>query len=112
MTTNTDCPADTPYLDLYHRTSAAAAAAIHASGSMVSKEASGDAFFSTILESEHIAGYGDATIHVRVPQSWIENGLAILEDEFELDADPQGEPRYEDHYVIKAALLKPEHFIQ
>lgn len=99
------------YLDLYHRTDPSSAAAIYASGSMVSKEASGDAFFSTLPDSEHAAGYGEATVHVRVPQAWIEQGLVILEDEFELDAGPNGERRYEDHYVIKTSLLAAEHFI-
>lgn len=98
-------------LDLYHRTSAENAAKIYATGSMLSREASGDAFFSTIAQSEHTTGYGDALVHVRVPRDWIEKQLVILEDEFELDDAPDGSKRYEDHYVLKASLIRPEHLV-
>lgn len=95
------------YLDLYHRTTAEAAREILTSGSMRSKEASQDAFFSTHPDSPSMLGYGPVAVHVRVPGEWVDRGWAILEDEFELD-----DGSWEEHYVVNVARLQPEHFIE
>lgn len=84
------------YLDLYHRTSEESANLILATGSMVSRENTAEAYFST-EPSGHAAGYGDTCLHVRVPDH-----LAELEDEF---------PNGEQHYRVKVSSLAPEHFI-
>lgn len=52
------------WLELYHRTTQAAAAVIHETGSMTSKENTGEAFFST-HDGEHLSGYGEAVVRVR-----------------------------------------------
>lgn len=96
---------DDDALDLYHRTTAEAAAAIYDSGSMLSKENTAEAFFSTHAD-DHIAGYGEALVHIRIPAEWIEAGWARLDDEFELE-----DGQYEEHYAIEVARLKREHFI-
>lgn len=93
------------WLELYHRTSQTAAAAIHEAASMTSKENTREAFFST-HDDERISGYGEAMVHVRVPIEWIELGWARLDDEFELE-----DGIWEEHYAIDVARLKPEHFI-
>lgn len=95
------------FLDLYHRTTPEAAQQIHETGRMVSKESTQDAFFSTRRDSEHTEGYGEAVVHIRVPADWIEKGWVVLEDEFALD-----EGEWEDHYVIKAKLIQPEHIVE
>lgn len=71
-------------LDLFHRTTPAAAAAIYASGRMLSKENTGEAFFSTSSGDGQADGYGTAVVHIRVPEE-----LAELDDEF-----PDGEQHY------------------
>jgi GNAT superfamily N-acetyltransferase len=84
------------HLDLYHRTTPAAAAAILREKRMTSKER-GDVFFSTSRDGGQAEGYGDAVVHVRVPEH-----LAELDDEF-----PDGEQ----HYKIHNRHLKPQHFV-
>ena len=59
------------YLDLYHRTTAERAQEILASGSMRSKEASQDAFFSTHPDSPSMLGYGPVVVRIRVPADWV-----------------------------------------
>lgn len=93
------------HLDLFHRTTPAVAAAIRKSGAMTSKENTAEAFFSTHAGG-HIAGYGEALVHIRIPIEWVERGWARLDDEFELD---DGE--YEEHYAIDVVRLRPEHFV-
>lgn len=85
-----------PLVDLYHRTTEEAARAIMQERRMLSKENNAAAFFSTRRDG-HGTGYGDAVVHIRVPQFMIE-----LDDEF-----PDGEQ----HYSVKVILLRPEHFI-
>lgn len=95
------------YLDLYHRTTAEAALEILASGSMRSREASQDAFFSTHADSPSMLGYGPVTVHVRVPAEWIDRHWVVLEDEFELD-----DGSWEEHYVVNVTRLHREHLIE
>jgi GNAT superfamily N-acetyltransferase len=83
-------------IDLYHRTSPEAAAAIMRTKRMTSKE-NGDVFFSTHRDSENSEGYGSAVVHVRVPEH-----IAELDDEF-----PDGEQ----HYRLNNRHLKPHHFV-
>jgi hypothetical protein len=85
-------------LDLFHRTTPAAAAAIYASGRMLSKENTGEAFFSTSSGDGQADGYGTAVVHIRVPEE-----LAELDDEF-----PDGEQ----HYRVAVTALKAEHFVR
>lgn len=84
------------WLDLYHFTDEATAALITASKRMVSRENTGEAYFSN-RPTGQATGYGSAVVHVRVPAS-----LAELDDEF-----PDGEQ----HYRIFCKLLAPEHFV-
>ncbi|MDT0442303.1 hypothetical protein [Streptomyces johnsoniae] len=84
-------------LDLYHRTTAVSAAVIYRERRMLSKESSGEAFFSTVRDGGASTGYGEAVVHIRVPEE-----LAEIDDEF-----PDGEQ----HYRVKVARLRPEHFI-
>lgn len=83
-------------IDLYHRTTPEAVALILATGRMVSRENTGEAYFSTVADG-HAAGYGEALVHVRVPTEWTE-----LDDEF-----PDGEQ----HYRVKVSLLRGQHFV-
>ncbi len=83
-------------LDLYHRTTPEAAGAILATRRMTSAESTAEAYFSN-RESGHVDGYGVAVVHIRVPEA-----MAELDDEF-----PDGEQ----HYRVKVALLRPEHFV-
>lgn len=84
-------------LDLYHRTTAATRRAILATGRMVSRENTGDVYFTTDPSAESQAvGYGAAIVHVRVPAQ-----LAELDDEF---------PSGEQHYRVKADRLTREMF--
>lgn len=73
-------------LDLWHRTTPEIAERIHATGAWVSKENTGEVYFSTRPDG-HAAGYGEALVHVRVPEH-----LAELDDEF-----PDGEQHYRVH---------------
>lgn len=84
-------------LDLYHRTTPEAAAAIHRTKRMTSQE-QGRVFFSTHRDGGQGEGYGDAVVHVRVPEH-----LANLDDEF---------PSGEQHYWVHQKHLRPQHFIQ
>lgn len=83
-------------IDLYHRTSADAAAAILTGCAMTSRENTQEAYFSTRPDG-HATGYGTTVVHVRVPAH-----LARLDDEF-----PDGEL----HYRVRVADLRPEHFV-
>lgn len=85
-----------PMLDLYHRTTPDAAAAIYRERKMVSRENTGEAYFST-KRSGQAEGYGGAVVHVRVPES-----VAELDDEF-----PDGEQ----HYRVRVRDIRPEWFI-
>lgn len=85
------------HLDLYHRTTADAAAEIHQQRRMTSKENDGGVFFSTVRDGGQGEGYGDAVVHVRVPEH-----LAELDDEF-----PDGEQ----HYKVRSKHLQPHHFV-
>lgn len=90
---------DDEYLDLYHRTTPEAAAAIHKQRRMHSKE-NGEICFSTFRGDEPNAqalGYGEGLVHVRVPSH-----IAQIDDEF---------PSGEEHYRIHQRDLRPEHFI-
>lgn len=93
------------FLDLYHRTSPEAAAEILRTGSMLSRENTEEAFFSTHA-GHAIAGYGDALVRVRIPADWVDRGWARLDDEFELE-----DGSYESHYAIRVARLRREHFV-
>lgn len=84
------------WLDLYHHTSPAAAAAIYATHAVAAREAGGWVYASTSRGGQ-AAGYGPAVVHLRVPAS-----LAVLDDEF-----PDGEQ----HYRVPGAALRPEHFV-
>lgn len=84
-------------LDLYHRTTPDAAAAILREKRMTSKENDNGLFFSTHRDGENAGGYGSAVVHVRVPEH-----LAELDDEF-----PDGEQ----HYKVRAQHLQPHHFV-
>lgn len=84
------------HLDLYHRTSPDAAAAILRTKRMDSKER-GDVFFSTHRDGDNAGGYGSAVVHVRVPEH-----LAELDDEF-----PDGEQ----HYRVRNRDLQAHHFV-
>jgi hypothetical protein len=83
-------------LDLYHRTTAEAAESIMCNRRMISKENTGEAFFSTRRDRQ-ATGYGEGVVHVRVPED-----LAELDDEF-----PSGEL----HYRVDVRRLRPEHFV-
>lgn len=84
------------FLDLYHRTTPEAAAQIHATGQMHSKETPPRAYFSTQHSGGQADGYGEGVVHVRVPEH-----LAELDDEF---------PNGEQHYAVNVNHLRPEHF--
>ncbi|MCX4799669.1 NAD(+)--rifampin ADP-ribosyltransferase [Streptomyces sp. NBC_01242] len=87
------------HIDLYHRTTPEAAAAIYREKRMKSMEG-GPVFFSTYRGHEPDAqgeGYGDGVVHVRVPEH-----LAQLDDEF---------PSGEQHYQVHNKDLRPEHFV-
>jgi hypothetical protein len=92
-------------LDLYHRTSLAAAGEVARTGAMQSLENTQEAFFSTHPDG-HVSGYGDALIHIQIPVDWLERGWARIDDEFELD---DGE--WETHYAIRVDRLRPQHFV-
>jgi hypothetical protein len=83
-------------LDLYHRTDGHAALALYEGAAWVSRENTGEVYFSTHIDGQ-ADGYGNTVVHVRVPAE-----LAELEDEF-----PGGEL----HYRVKAAELRPEHLM-
>ncbi|WP_157953328.1 2'-5' RNA ligase family protein [Streptomyces sp. MH60] len=95
---------DDEHLDLYHRTTPEAAAAIYRDKRMTSKERIGNdrpVFFSTFRGDEEDAqgrGYGEGVVHVRVPHE-----IANIDDEF---------PSGEEHYWVHAGHLKPEHFVE
>jgi GNAT superfamily N-acetyltransferase len=84
------------FIDLYHRTSPEAARAIHREKRMVSKESTGEAYFSTHPHGQ-VEGYGEGIVHVRVPAH-----MAELDDEF---------PSGEQHYRVDTRALRPEHFV-
>lgn len=75
---------------LYHRTTPEAAAAVYASGCMVSRENTREAYFSTRRDG-HAEGYGEGVVAVAVHRVHAE-----LDDEF-----PDGER----HYRVLAALI-------
>lgn len=83
-------------LDLYHRTTPEAAAVIYSTGRWQSRENTQEVYFSTRRDGQ-TDGYGDGVVHVRVPVA-----IAELEDEF-----PDGE----EHYRVRAVLLRPEHLV-
>lgn len=83
-------------IDLYHRTSPERAAVILETGSMLSRENTREAYFSSRADGQ-AEGYGSACVHVRVPVD-----MAELEDEF-----PDGEL----HYRVPVDRLRPEHFV-
>lgn len=83
-------------LDLYHRTTPEAAALILTERRILTRENTGEAYFSDRRDGSAVS-YGAGVVHVRIPAA-----LAELEDEF-----PDGER----HYRVRAALLRPEHFI-
>lgn len=87
----------TDVLDLYHRTTPEAAAAIMRERRMTSKEWDGSLYFSTARTGGQADGYGATIVHVRVPAD-----VAELDDEF-----PDGEQ----HYRVKARDLRPEWFV-
>jgi hypothetical protein len=84
-------------IDLYHRTTAAAAASILETRTMTSRENTREAYFSTASSGGQADGYGDTVVHIRVPVE-----LAEIDDEF-----PDGEQ----HYRVKVSALRPEHFV-
>jgi 2'-5' RNA ligase len=94
---------DDEHLDLYHRTTPEAAAAIYRDKRMHSRENLGGrkpVYFSTFRGDEKDAqgsGYGEGVVHVRVPHH-----IAEIDDEF---------PSGEQHYNIDAKDLRPEHFV-
>ncbi|MGQ0632474.1 MAG: Fic/DOC family protein [Sporichthyaceae bacterium] len=90
-------PAGVELVDLYHRTSVAAAQRIITERSMTSRENTAEAYFSNRREQGQSDGYGEAVVHVRVPAH-----LAELDDEF-----PDGEQ----HFRIRVGDLRPEHFV-
>ncbi|WP_125778271.1 Fic/DOC family protein [Antribacter gilvus] len=71
-------------LDLYHRTTPEAAAAILAEGRFLTRENTPEAYTSNRAVSDTTEGYGDAVVHVRVDEQHAE-----LEDEF-----PDGEQHF------------------
>lgn len=83
-------------IDLYHRTSPEAAAAILAGLPWLSRENTGEVYFSNRIDGQAV-GYGDAIVHVRV-----EAFLADLDDEF-----PDGE----EHYRIRVDRIRPDHVV-
>lgn len=85
-------------LDLFHRTTPEAAAAIVATGRWVSRENTRDVYFSTSATGGQADGYGVAVVHVRVPEV-----LAELDDEF-----PDGEQ----HYRVRADRLAAAHLVR
>lgn len=88
-------------LDLYHRTTPEAAAAIHRDKAMHAKENTGETYWSTFRGDEPGAqaqGYGEGVVHIRVPEH-----AAELEDEF---------PSGEEHYRVHPRNLQPHHFVE
>jgi hypothetical protein len=88
-------------LDLYHRTTPEAAAAIYQDKHMHAKENTGETYWSTHKgdgPDNHTSGYGSGPVHVRVPEH-----LAELDDEF-----PDGE----EHYRVHKDSLAPHHFVE
>jgi hypothetical protein len=77
-----DCPDG--WIDLYHRTTPEALAAITESGKMVTKENTPEVFFSTVSEGGQGDGYGSAVVWIRVPEDDVE-----IDDEF-----PDGEQHF------------------
>lgn len=88
---------DETLIDLYHRTSPEAAEAVLRQRSMLSKENTGEAYFSTRPDGPAVLGYGEAVIHIRIPAR-----LARLDDEF-----PDGE----EHYRVAVSDLTPDRFV-
>lgn len=83
-------------MDLYHRTSTQAARTIIETGSWVSRENTGEVYFSDRRDGQ-TDGYGDAVVHVRVPVD-----SAELDDEF-----PDGER----HFRVLSSSLRPESIV-
>lgn len=81
---------------LYHRTSAAAARKIRATGRFRSLENTGEIWCSTHSD-KNARNYGPVVIALRIPAVWVENDTARLDD-----------GTWESHYAIPASLLKPE----
>lgn len=92
-------------VDLYHRTSTAAAERIRRTGHLASLENTGEIYCSDHRD-ENAAGYGRTVIILRVPARWIADGTARLDDEFELD-----DGTYEHHYAIPAGQLTRSHIV-
>jgi 8-oxo-dGTP diphosphatase len=93
-------------IDLYHHTTPEIAAKIHREKRMTSKENTGSIFFTTDPDSEYAAGFGEGSVHVRMPRAHLERltdqGKAWQDDEF---------PSGEQHWAIHHSGLRPEHFI-
>lgn len=70
-------------VDLYHRTTTEAKAEILRTRRWVSQENNGMVYFSNRIDGQ-AAGYGEAVIHIRIDQRYVE-----LDDEF-----PDGEKHY------------------
>lgn len=70
-------------LTLYHRTTPERAARIVATGSMTSRENTGEVYASNVCDG-HAEGYGPAVVIIRVSERY-----ATLDDEF-----PAGELHY------------------
>jgi ribosomal protein S18 acetylase RimI-like enzyme len=85
------------WIDLYHMTTTNAANEIYQERRMTSKENTGDVFFSTVRDGGQGEGYGNAVVHIRIPEI-----LAELDDEF-----PDGEQ----HYRIRAWQIDPSWFV-
>jgi hypothetical protein len=83
-------------IDLYHRTTPESAELIMRERRMISRENSGEVYFSTERNGQ-ATGYGESVVHVRIPLH-----LAELDDEF-----PSGEL----HYRVDVRRLRPDHFI-
>lgn len=85
-------------LHLYHRTTAANAARIRATGRWLSRENTRAVYLSTRSDG-HASGYGDTVVHVIVPEEWCE-----LDDEF-----PDGEQHYRVHVdkLARARIVDP-----
>lgn len=82
-------------ITLYHRTTKERAEVIMREKRMVSKENTGEAYFSTHINGQAI-GYGEGIVCVCIPES-----MAEIDDEF---------PSGEQHFRVHVDLLMSEHF--
>ena len=73
-------------INVYHRTTAENAARIEETGQFVSKENTGEAFFSSRREGQ-AAGYGDTVVEVRLDPSTVRLDDAFPDGEIHLAAD-------------------------